>query len=74
MAIETIPPVPTHATIVCGWDKNKNLVYMHTFDYQNDEEEKQLAIAAFKWCVDNCPGGFMIGDIDTIEIKEEGNG
>jgi len=70
MAIETIPPVPTHATIICGWDKNKNLVYMHTFDYENDKQEKELAKIALNWCMDNCHN-WMISDIGEIFIGEK---
>lgn len=44
---------------------------MHTFDYQNDKEEKELAQNALTWCMDNCDE-WMISDIGEILIGEKG--
>lgn len=65
-----LPAVKNHCTIVCGWDENKKLAYMRTFDYENDKTEKELAQVAVKWCIDNCKGGWMISDISCVNITE----
>lgn len=60
----------THCTIVCGWDKEKNLIYMRTFDFENSETEKKLAFEAQDYVSENC-AGWMIADISTINVIEK---
>lgn len=69
--------VKNHETIVCGWDENKKLVFMRTFDYVNSLEEQMLAQDAFAWVMENCKGGYLLSDIKHIKIDggfdDEGN-
>lgn len=60
-----------HKTIVYGWDEDQKLIYVRTFDFENSEDEKRLALEAYEWCSQNCKGGYFISDTNIIDIVEK---
>lgn len=61
-------PVKHHDTIVIGWNENREVVYVRTFDYVADPIQAAEAQVAFKWCIDNC-ASWRIGTTEKLNIS-----